>query len=71
MKKSEIYSTIDEIQTVIEQKELVTQEEYDVVVRFRPDLAAKYLNKVQGGWLNINVYSEHEHDKRQFKMETS
>ena len=56
---------------IINTKEVLTKEEHDIVVKAYPDFEHEYLNKVQGGWLNINVYSEHDHDKRQFEMETS
>lgn len=59
------------VQEIIDSKEIVSKEEYEAVVKVRPDLAVKYLNKIEAGWLNINVYSEHDHEKRQFEMETS
>jgi hypothetical protein len=58
-------------QELINTKEILTNEEREIVLAFDPELDRKYLNSLYGdrGWLNINVYSEREHDEFQFRME--
>lgn len=67
-------------QELINTKEILTQEEYEFCVSWDAEEAKKFLNNIgpawkDGGfngenrWLNINVYSEHEHHERQFRME--
>ncbi len=51
-------------------KEILTQEEYEFCKEWDADEAWKYLNDIgEGRWLNINVYSEHEHEEFQLRME--
>lgn len=68
-------------QKLINTVEILTQEEYDFCKRWDAEEALEYLNSIglawkdggfNGGnrWLNTNVYSEYEHEKRQFEMET-
>lgn len=58
-------------QKLINTVEFLTQEEYDFCKEWDAEEAWKYLNNIgENRWLNINVYSEHEHEKRQFEMET-
>ena len=58
-------------QELINTKEILTNKEREIVLAFDPELDRKYLNKLYGdrGWLNINVYSEHEHHERVHRME--
>ena len=57
-------------QKIINTKEYLTQEEYDFCVKWDAAEAWKYLNNIgEGRWLNINVYSEHEHEEHQLRME--
>ena len=57
-------------QQLINSKEILTNEEREVVLAFDANLDRMYLNDIgQGRWLNINVYSEAEHDERVFRME--
>jgi hypothetical protein len=57
-------------QELIDTKEILTNEEREVVLSFDPELDSKYLNNIGNGrWLNINVYSEHEHHERVWRME--
>ena len=57
-------------QTLINTKEILTQEEYEFCVEWDATEAWKYLNNIgEGRWLNINVYSEHEHEEHQLRME--
>ncbi len=55
---------------LINTKEILNQEEYDFCKAWDAAEAWQYLNDLGNGrWLNINVYSEHEHDERQLRME--
>jgi len=57
-------------QELINTKEILTNEEREIVLSFDPELDRKYLNDIGNGrWLNINVYSERDHDEFQFRME--
>ena len=57
-------------QTLINTKEILTQEEYEFCVEWDAAETWKYLNNIgEGRWLNINVYSEHEHEEFQLRME--
>jgi hypothetical protein len=58
-------------QELINTKEILTNEEREIVLAFDPELDRKYLNILYGdrGWLNTNVYSEHEHHERVHRME--
>jgi len=70
-----------EYRRLINSVEILTQSEYELCKKWNAEEAFKYLNNIgpawkDGGfngetrWLNINVYSEYEHEKRQFEMET-
>lgn len=65
---------------LIEKVEILTQEQYEIVVEYdrqnSTNLVWTYLNDIGpdyhtgvNRWLNINVYSEVEHERRQFEME--
>jgi hypothetical protein len=57
-------------QELIDTKEILTNEEREIVLLFDPELDREYLNDIGNGrWLNINVYSERDHDEFQFRME--
>ena len=51
-------------------KEILTQEEYEFCKAWDAEEAWKYLNDIGNGrYLNINVYSEHEHHERVWEIE--
>ena len=57
-------------QQLIDTKEILTNEEREVVLAFDKELDRMYLNNVgENRWLNINVYSEHDHHERVWRME--
>jgi hypothetical protein len=57
-------------QQLIDTKEILTNEEREVVLAFDKELDSKYLNNIGGDrWLNVNVYSEHDHHERVWRME--
>ncbi len=56
--------------SLMSHKEILTQEEYDFCKLWDAEEAWKYLNDIGNGrYLNINVYSEHEHEEFQLRME--
>jgi hypothetical protein len=58
------------VKHLIDNKEILTESEAEAVLVQAPDLHKKYLNDIGAGrWLNCNVYSEHEHHERVFRME--
>jgi hypothetical protein len=60
-----------EYMRLINSVELLTQAEYELCKKWDAEEAWKYLNNIgEGRWLNCNVYSEYDHEKRQFEMET-
>ena len=57
-------------QELINTKEILTNKEREIVLAFDSELDCKYLNNIgENRWLNINVYSEHEHHERVWRME--
>jgi hypothetical protein len=59
-----------EYQRLINTVEILTQAEYELCKAWDAEETWKYLNNIgEGRWLNINVYSEAEHDERQYRME--
>ena len=57
-------------QMLINTKEILTQEEYEFCKEWDAEETWKYLNDIgERGWLNINVYPEHEHEEHQLRME--
>jgi len=58
-------------QTLINTKEILTQEEYEFCKDWDAQEAKDFLfhNSWNNTYLNLNVYSEVEHEKRQFEME--
>ena len=57
-------------QQLIDTKEILTNEEREVVLAFDKELDRMYLNSIgEGRWLNTNVYSEHDHHERVWRIE--
>lgn len=52
-------------------KELLTVEEHDIINSTNPEWVKEYLfyHSWDNTYLNLSVYSEVDHDKRQFEME--
>jgi hypothetical protein len=71
--QEEIYQAEQELvryNAIMSHKEILTQEEYDFCKSWDAAEAWKYLNDIGNGrYLNINVYSEHEHEEFQLRME--
>lgn len=71
-----IYKTLKNIdfqaaQELIYNKEVLTAEEAELVKEFMPAMAKEYLfhHSWNNTWLNLNVYSEVEKEKRDLAME--
>jgi hypothetical protein len=67
---------LNRYEMLINTKEILTQDEYEFCKAWDAAEAWKYLNNIgpdyntgEQRWLNINVYSEHEHDEHQLRME--
>ena len=59
-----------EYQRLINTVEILTQAEYEFCNALNAKESWKYLFNIgEGRWLNTNVYSEAEHDERQYRME--
>jgi hypothetical protein len=73
MMNQEIYDAeqdYNRYQMLINTKEILTQEEYEFCKEWDAEETWKYLNDIgERGWLNINVYPEHEHEEHQLRME--
>ena len=56
---------------LVNTKEYVTKDEFNFIVAY--DATEKtnffYVGDKYGDYLNLNVYSEHDHEKRQYEME--
>jgi hypothetical protein len=58
-------------QMLINTKEVLTQEEYEFCKEWDAEEAKNlFHNTWNNTYLNLNVYSEVEHQERQFRMET-
>jgi len=56
---------------LVNTKEYVTKEEYEFIIAYDPTEKTNfgYVNSYLGDYLNLNIYSEHDHEKRQYEME--
>lgn len=83
MTQEELYNAqqdYNKYQELINTKEILTQDEYDFCKAWDAEEAFKYLNNIGPAWenggfnggnryLNINVYSEADHDARELELE--
>jgi hypothetical protein len=62
---------LEKAQELLNNKEVLTQEERDLVFQVNPEWVREYLfhNSWNNTYLNLNVYSEVEHHEYQLKME--
>jgi len=74
MTEQDQYDALQEynyFEMLVNTKEYVTKDEYDFIINY--DKTEKnnfsYVDSYLGDYLNFNVYSEHDHDKRQLEME--
>lgn len=72
LEKYEFKQEYDKFQMLVNTKEYVTKEEYEFIIAYDPTEKSNffYIGYSQyGDYLNLNVYSEHDHEKRQFETE--
>ena len=65
------YSKFDEIMNT---KEYLTKEEYDFCFSYDKDIRENttFVGLSEGNtYLNLNVYSEHDHEKREYEFEAN
>ena len=75
MTEQDQYDALQEynyFEMLVNTKEYVTKDEYEFIIAY--DSTEKnnfgYVNySKMGDYLNFNVYSEHDHEKRQYEME--
>ena len=76
MTEQEVYfleQEFNRFEMIMNTQEYLTKEEYDFCVAYDKDAKTSltYVGYSQyGDYLNLNVYSEHSHDKRQYELET-
>ena len=60
---------------IMNTKEILTKEEYDFCFAYDKDIRedTSYIGDFSklGDYLNLRLYSEHDHDKRQYEMEVN
>lgn len=63
----------DKFQMLVNTKEYITKEEYEFIIAYDPTEKSNFFYignySKYGDYLNLNVYSEHDHEKRQFEIE--
>ena len=63
----------DKFQMLVNTKEYVTKEEYEFIIAYDKTEKGNFFYigdySKYGDYLNLNVYSEHDHEKRQYEME--
>ena len=65
----------DKFQMLVNTKEYVTKKEYEFIIAYDPTEKGNFFyiddhyNPQCGNYLNLNVYSEYDHEKRQYEME--
>ena len=63
----------DKFQMLVNTKEYVTKEEYEFIIAYDPTEKGNFFYigdySKYGDYLNLNVYSEHDHEKHQYEME--
>jgi hypothetical protein len=63
----------DVFQMLVNTKEYVTKEEYEFIINYDKTEKGNFFYigdySKYGDYLNLNVYSEHDHEKRQYEME--
>lgn len=59
-------------QELVNTKEYITKEEFKFIVAYDPteEMNFSYIGDSNGDYLNLNIYSEHDHEKRQYEIET-
>ena len=76
MTEQDQYDALQEynyFEMLVNTKEYVTKDEYEFIIAYDPTEKTNFSYvgdySKMGDYLNFNVYSEHDHDKRQLEME--
>ena len=74
MTELERYEALQEynrFEELVNTKEYVTKDEFNFIVAYdkTEEENFSYVNSQYGDYLNLNVYSEHDHEKREYEME--
>ena len=76
MTEQDQYDALQEynyFEMLVNTKEYVTKEEYEFIIAYDPTEKGNFFYigdySKYGDYLNLNVYSEHDHEKRQYEME--
>ena len=58
---------------IMNTKEYLTKEEYDFCFSYDKDIREdmSYIGDSNGDYLNLRLYSEHDHEKRGYEIETA
>ena len=61
----------NKFQELVNTKEYITEEEFKFIVAYDPteEMSFTYIGDSNGDYLNLNIYSEYDHDKCQLEME--
>lgn len=77
MSERETYENQQEFnyfESLVNTKEILTSEEFNFVVAYDSTERVNFFYigdySQRGDYLNLNVYSEHDHEKRQYETET-
>ena len=67
----EAQEEFNRFEELVNTKKVVTEEEYEFIIAYDPTEKDNffYVGSLEGDYLNLNVYSEHDHQKRQYEME--
>ena len=72
LEKYEALQEFNRFEMLVNTKEYVTKDEYEFIIAYDPTEKNNFSYvgySKMGDYLNLNVYSEYDHDKRQLKME--
>ena len=74
MTEQDQYDALQEynyFEMLVNTKEYVTKDEYNFIINYDKTEESNftYVDSYLGDYLNFNVYSEHDHEKRGYEME--
>ena len=73
VKTYKLQQELDRFEMLVNTKEYLTKEEYEFIISYDETEITNYFYignySQRGDYLNLNVYSEYEHEKKQFDRE--
>lgn len=60
----------ERFEQLVNTKEVLTKEEVDFIISWSPDEHENMFYLNENEFLNLNIYSEHDHDLKEFQIET-